>query len=219
MNPDRNAVYWSLPLGSWFATRIRVSVFFPLLILILAASRRLGSIEVGLVFGLVLFLSVLLHEFGHVIAARTSGGDGDEILITPFGGLAACMPAPTFSSRFRTVAGGPFVNLVLCLFTLPAVVTASSDQTIRDCLNPFVFPSLELSGHSAGTLVEPLLLIVFTANWLLLLINLLPVHPLDGGRMLHVLLQSRLEAYVARTVYLRIGLICGWVMVLAGLML
>ncbi len=218
MNPDRNAVYWSLPLGSWFATRIRVSVFFPLLILVLAASRRLGSIEVGLTFGLVLFLSVLLHEFGHVIAARMTGGDGDEILITPFGGLATCNPAPTFASRFGSVAGGPLVNLALCILTLPAVVTTSSEM-LRDCLNPFVFPSLEVSADSVTSLVEPLLLIVFTANWLLLLINLLPVHPLDGGRMLHVLLQSRMESYVARSVYLRIGLICGWVMVLAGLLL
>ena len=217
MNPDRNAVYWSLPLGSWFSTQIRVSVFFPLLILMLAASKRLGSIEVGLAFGLVLFFSVLLHEFGHVIAARMTGGDGDEILITPFGGLAFCMPAPTFSSRFRTVAGGPLVNLALCALTLPAVVTLSSEQAIRDFLNPFVFPTLELSGASASTLIQPLLLIVFTANWLLLLINLLPVHPLDGGRMLHLLLQSRMEGPAGRTIYLRIGLICGWVMVLAGL--
>jgi len=217
MNPDRNAVYWSLPLGNWFSTQIRVSVFFPLLILMLAASKRLGSIEVGLAFGLVLFVSVLLHEFGHVIASRMTGGDGDEILITPFGGLAFCMPAPTFSSRFRTVAGGPLVNLALCALTLPAVVTSSSEQTIRDCLNPFIFPTLELSGTSAGMLIQSLLLIVFTANWLLLLINLLPVHPLDGGRMLHILLQSRMEAPVGRTVYLRIGLICGWVMVLVGL--
>lgn len=219
MNSDRNAVYWSLPLGSWFATRIRVSVFFLLLILVLAATRRLGSVEVGLAFGLVLFLSVLLHEFGHVIAARMTGGDGDEILITPFGGLAFCMPAPTFSSRFRTAAGGPLVNLALCALTLPAVVTASSERTIRECFDPFTFPTIELSGVSAATLIQPMLLIVFTANWLLLLINLLPVHPLDGGRMLHVLLQTRLDGFAARTVYLRVGLITGWLMVLAGLVL
>jgi stage IV sporulation protein FB len=217
MNPDRNAVYWSLPLGSWFSTHIRVSVFFPLLVLVLAASGRLGSLEVGLTFGLVLFLSVLLHEFGHVISARMTGGDGEDILITPFGGLAFCVPAPTFSSRFRTATGGPLVNLALCALTLPAVVTSSSEQEIRDCFNPFVFPSLELSGESAGSLVQPLLLIVFTANWLLLLINLLPVHPLDGGRMLHLLLQSRFDGIVARSIYLRIGLICGWGMVLVGL--
>ncbi|MHC4876558.1 MAG: site-2 protease family protein [Planctomycetota bacterium] len=218
MNPDRNAVYWSLPLGSWFATRIRVSVFFPLLVLLLAASQRLGSIEVGLTFGLVLFISVLLHEFGHVIAARMTGGDGEEILITPFGGLATCNPAPTFSSRFGSVAGGPLVNLSLCMLTLPAILTTSR-ETLRDCLNPFVFPSLELTADSVAALVEPLLLIVFTANWLLLLINLLPVHPLDGGRMLYILLQARMESYVARSVYLRTGLICGWVMVLVGLLL
>lgn len=217
MNPDRNAVYWSVPLGRWFSTNIRVSLFFPLLVLCLAASGRLGSIEVGLTFGLVLFLSVLLHEFGHVIAARMTGGDAEDILITPFGGLAFCMPAPNLSSRFRTTAGGPLVNLALCALTLPAVVTSSSEQTIRDCFNPFIFPTLELSTASASTLIQPLLLIVFTANWLLLLINLLPVHPLDGGRMLHVLLQSRMEGIVARTYYLRVGLICGWLMVLAGL--
>ena len=211
MNPDRNAFHWSLPLGTWFAVRVRVSVFFLLILLVLC--HRLESVQLGLVFGAVLFLSVLFHEFGHVFAARTTGGDGDEILITPFGGLATCMPAPTFASRFGTVAGGPLVNLVLCLITLLPVVQS---QHTAACLNPFVFPNVTLSG-SVQDVVPALLLMLFKANWILLLINLLPVHPLDGGRMLYLALSAKLESFVARTVYLRIGAFCGLVFLIAGL--
>ncbi len=59
---------------------------------------------------------------------------------------------------------------------------------------------------------------LFKANWLLLLINLLPVHPLDGGRMLSLALHSKLDGFVARTVYLRIGAIVGVGFVIAGVL-
>lgn len=212
MNTDRNAFSWSLPLGTWFAVRVRISVFFLLIMLVLC--HRLGSVSLGLTFGGILFLSVLFHEFGHVFAARTTGGDGDEILITPLGGLAMCMPAPTFVSRFGTVAGGPLVNLILCLITLLPVL--QSPHT-ADCLHPFVFPNIVLGG-SVQQVIPALLLMLFMANWLLLLINLLPVHPLDGGRMLYLLLSAKLESFVARTVYLRIGAFCGLIFLIAGLL-
>lgn len=214
MNQDRNAVYWSIPLGTWFAVQLRLSVFF--LILVLFFCHRLESWPLGVTFSLVLFFSVLLHEFGHVIAARATGGDGDEIIITPFGGLATCAPAPTFTSRFGTVAGGPLVNLVLCLIALIPVMRESS--AIRSaCFNPFDFPAVNVSGLSGSEWVAPLFVLLFKANWLLLLINLLPVHPLDGGRMLRHALTAKLEAYVARNVYLTIGAICGLMLLGFGL--
>ena len=212
MNPDRSVAFWSLPLGSWFAVRMRMSIFFPLLAL--ALCYRLGTPVVGLSFALVLFVSVVAHEFGHVLAARVTGGDGDEILLTPMGGLAFCYPAPTFQSKFWTVAGGPLVNVGLCLIALLQVLNSAHAAA---CFNPFEFPPIEMSG-GASVIVPALGLMLFKANWLLLLINLVPVHPLDGGRMLKLVLNSRFDAFVARTWYLRAGAIVGVTMLVCGLM-
>lgn len=213
MNSDRSIAFWSLPLGSWFAVRVRMSIFFPLLAM--ALCFRLGSPAVGLSFALILFISVVAHEFGHVLAARITGGDGDEILLTPMGGLAFCYPAPTFQSKFWTVAGGPLVNVCLCLIALLQVLNSPH---VAASFNPFEFPPVTMSG-GASVVVPSLCLMLFKANWLLLLINLIPVHPLDGGRMLQLVLNSQFDAFVARTWYLRAGAIVGVTMLIAGLML
>ena len=63
----------------------------------------------------ILFGIVLLHEFGHCFAARWTGGDAQEIMMTPLGGLAMTMSRNHWWSRFVTVAGGPLVNVGLCL--------------------------------------------------------------------------------------------------------
>lgn len=214
MNPDRNIFQWSIPLGRWFAVQVKLSVFFLLIAMVLVF--RLGDWRIGATFGLMLFISVLLHEFGHVFAARITGGDGNEILITPFGGLAMCVPASTLSSQFWTTAGGPIVNSGFCLVTLMHVI--QSPHT-GDCFNPFVFPEVTLADKSFMQAVPDLLIILFVTNWILLLLNLLPVHPLDGGRMLHTVLSSRLDRFVARSVYLKAGSITGVVLLVGGLML
>lgn len=212
MNSDRSVAFWSLPLGSWFPVRVRMCIFFPLLAL--ALCYRLGTPAVGLSFALVLFISVVAHEFGHVLAARVTGGDGDEILLTPMGGLAFCYPAPTFQSKFWTVAGGPLVNIGFCLIALVQVLNSAN---AAQWFNPFEFPEVSMAGGPA-VVVPTLGLMLFKANWLLLLINLVPVHPLDGGRMLQLLLSARLNSDLARAWYLRAGAMVGVVMLVSGLM-
>ena len=98
------------------------------------------------------------------------------------------MPAATTKSRFWTIAGGPAVNVVLCLLTLPQIVQSGQ---LADCLNPFVFPAVTSANGSLTA--ASIVIMLFATNWLLLLINLLPVYPLDGGRMLYTLMSARLE--------------------------
>lgn len=233
MNHRDSPLYWSFPVGTWFATDVRISVFFPLLLL-------LFCFQLGLLLGLVvaglLFVSVVLHEFGHVIAARRTGGSGSEILIWPLGGLASVQPAATFASRFLTAAAGPAVNLTLCLITLwhvlnvppPALAppvnsvesTASSDDAARrsitrDALNPLVMPAVDLTDD----VLSAVLVLLFALNWTLLLVNLIPVYPLDGGRMLQSVLSSRMGHETATDVYIKVGLFFAFVMMLGGLLL
>src|SRR5687768_14584198 len=80
--------------------------------------------DAAMLMGL-LFLSVLLHEFGHCFAARYMDGEADEILLWPLGGLAMCRSLPhTPLAHFVVAAGGPLVTLGLCLISAGALFFA-----------------------------------------------------------------------------------------------
>lgn len=207
MHSRESFLHWSFPLGTWFATQVRVSVYFPLIVL--AICWRLPDWRLGLVVSAVLFVSVLLHEFGHVVAARMTGGGANEILIWPLGGLAMVQPANTFASQFLTILAGPLVNLALCLLTLWPVLQSG---TTGLAFNPLALPIPRLSGNWAGDL----LLLTFALNWVLLLVNLVPAVPLDGGRMLRSVLGLHYGHSTATEVTIKLGLGLSVILMIAG---
>jgi Zn-dependent protease len=157
----------------------------------------------------VTFLSILLHEFGHVFAARGVGGDSDEIILWPLGGLAQCDLPPTPRAHLLTALAGPFVNLGLCVLTAAFL----AGQLIAPPVNlittdPF-FPPLEnwSTGERATAWYMLLAGRIFWVNWFLFLLNLLPAFPLDGGRALHAVLWSRGDesAAAGSTAYVGFG--------------
>jgi stage IV sporulation protein FB len=208
MNSYRSPLYWSFPCGTWFQTQVRISVFLPVFLLLLC--WRLENLQLGLVFGGVFFFSVLLHEFGHVIAARMTGGNGDEILIWPFGGLAFVRPAGTFRSQLLTPMAGPLFNLLVCLITLSPLVLNGRTAGL---FNLFTFPISQLS----DAVFLDVLVLIFRANFLLLAINLIPVYPLDGGQMLKAVLSNRLDREIANDIYIKSGMIVGLLALIGGL--
>ena len=208
MNNRESPLFWSFPCGNWFATRVRVSFYFPLLILVICL--QLKDFQLGLLFSGILFLTVVFHEFGHVVAARRTGGSGREILIWPLGGLAFVQPADTLRSQLMTTAGGPLVNILLCCVTLPY---AWNSPHWTAAINPLELPRVEVAANP----VEAVLLLTFCANWMLTLVNLIPVYPLDGGRLLQTLLATRLGGDVGTGVYLRVGCVVAVIGMFAGL--
>ncbi|HUA67732.1 MAG TPA: M50 family metallopeptidase [Candidatus Saccharimonadales bacterium] len=122
---------------------------------------------------LALFLIVLIHEFGHQLACRQVGGSTHDIVLFPFGGVAYVMPPQRPGAQLWSIAAGPLVNVVL----VPIL-------TITLFL---------LGGHPSLYSVEPN---VFTAfindvwfiNLGLLIFNMMPIYPLDGGQILRSLL-------------------------------
>jgi len=202
--------FWPIPCGTWFATRVFVSAWLPLLAFVIC--WRLDDWRLGLVFTGVFLVSILFHEFGHVVAARMGGSRADEILIWPFGGLAFIEPGETLRSRLFTPAAGPLVNLVLCGLSLKAVLDS---PYASDAFHPLIVPNVGLSGE----LLSDLLVLTFTANWILLLVNLLPVYPLDGGQILQTALTSRWGNQTGIEVYVRVGMGIGLVAMFAGLMI
>ena len=73
----------------------------------------------------ILFVSVLLHEFGHIFGARIMGGQGDDILIWPLGGLAFAAPPRRPWPSLVCTACGPLVNVLICIVTAIALVALS----------------------------------------------------------------------------------------------
>ena len=120
---------------------------------------------------LALFAIVTLHEFGHSLACRQVGGNAERIVLWPLGGVAYVDPPQRPGATLWSIAAGPLVNVVLV---------------------PVLF-GLMLIGGSAGLAetspdASAWLGMVFTINVVLLVFNLLPVYPLDGGQILRSLL-------------------------------
>lgn len=210
MNRD-SLQYWSLSCGTWFDTQVRVSIFLiPVLAIV---GYQLGSLKLGLIFCTLYFLAILMHEFGHVVAARQTGGNGNEILVWPLGGLAFVQPSESFASQMMTTAAGPLVNFAMCAITLWPVWSAGH---LPEAFYPLRIPVIALEG---STIVSDLLLLVFCTNWVLLAINLLPVFPLDGGKMVQVCLRSRYGTEGALDLSMKIGYVAAAIAMGAGLAL
>jgi stage IV sporulation protein FB len=138
----RDPMTWSFPLGRMFGIAVRVHVFFPVVVLgvILRAYTQKDSTvtlgEAGLLM-LLLFVSVLLHEFGHCFAARSVDGDASEVLLWPLGGLAYCDLPHTPRAHLITALGGPAVNLVLCMVAAGALAFAQLAPPLNPLAAPF----------------------------------------------------------------------------------
>lgn len=185
---------FGFPIGTLWGARIRVS---PLYLLLLLWFVGLHGWQVGLLAFAVLSVTILLHEYGHVFAARLTGGDADEVILWPLGGLALCRRAPTFQSEFLTPAAGPLVNLALCVLTWTWVYSTSATD-FQMAIDPLRFPSLEMNQG----IFHVLMMLTFTLNWKLFLLNLVPILPLDGSSMWHAVARKRWEPIVAKSAML-----------------
>ncbi|HSH39708.1 MAG TPA: site-2 protease family protein [Chthoniobacterales bacterium] len=120
---------------------------------------------------LVLFGIVLMHEFGHALACRQVGGHADHIVLWPFGGIAFVRPPARPGAELWSIAAGPLVNVVLLpvlmLLHVFAVQAGWPDRM------PDVYQLIRMTNY---------------INLALLVFNLLPIYPLDGGQILRALL-------------------------------
>jgi len=118
-----------------------------------------------------LFVIVLLHEFGHAFACRSVGGRAEQIVLWPLGGLAFVDPPPRPGAVLWSIVAGPLVNVIL-------------------------FPLLEFAAVATGRLgwidLSPdghrMLVNLWRINLGLLIFNLMPFFPLDGGQIVRALL-------------------------------
>ncbi len=195
-----NPMSWSLPVGRLLGIAVRVHLIFLLFIvieLLRAGLTQTTAIGLGFMFMALtigsLFGIVLLHEFGHCLACRRVGGEADEILMWPLGGLAFCRPPQRWQAHLVTAVGGPMVNVLICAILVPVLGLLTGqwwEVAIPNPFNPTGLISAQINGFTPWWLTA-----LFLTNWLsivLLLFNLLPIFPLDGGRIVQALLWPRL---------------------------
>lgn len=179
---------WTVSLGRWWNVHVRLHMFFCLFaaFAVYLTSYPFDSPNwLGIGCVAALFVSVLLHEIGHVVIARRMGGIADDIVIGPLGGLSAVRVPYEPQSELVALMAGTLVNIALCFVTaLALAIIQSQDADLIAMLRP----SVSYLGSTQELTTVAVLKLVFWVNWSLILVNLIPAFPFDGGRSLHAVL-------------------------------
>jgi Zn-dependent protease/CBS domain-containing protein len=202
----------SFRIGRLLGIDVKVHWTFFLLLAFFAYAGYQGSgtIAGALVATLVivaLFLCVLLHEFGHSIVAQRLGIEVPDITLLPIGGVARLKTLPERPwDEVKIAIAGPLVNVVLApIFFAVALALGSG---------PFDPANILTGGGSVGQVFSYLGLI----NVALVVFNLIPAFPMDGGRVLRGLLATRLGPVRATDIASTVGQVFAVGFFLVGLL-
>lgn len=163
----------AIPLGRVAGINLFLhwSWFLVAAIEIQSRSGSYSSIVWNILEYLAIFAIVLLHEFGHALACRQVGGTAKQIILWPLGGIAYVDPPQRPGATLWSIAAGPLVNVALI---------------------PILWGALHVGGAAGWEDSMPnvvhLVTAVFWINVVILAFNLLPIYPLDGGKILWALL-------------------------------
>ncbi len=196
---------WSLTIGRFGETAVKIHVTFLLLLAWIGFSawRQQGPIAArdSVVFIVLLFVCVLLHEFGHILAARRFGIKTPEVTLLPIGGVASMQSLPEKPQQELIVAiAGPAVNLAIAILLL--IIVGGIGEADFAGLDD---PRLSFLARLAA------------ANLFLAVFNLVPAFPMDGGRVLRALLAMRYGQFKATQIAASIGQAFAFVLGFLGL--
>jgi Zn-dependent protease len=182
----RDFAAWSVGLGSWRGVQIRLHAIFLVfgVLTLYVSTREPGSaiVAYGLLSLFILLLSVLAHEIGHCYAAAQVGGSTDQIVLVPWGGLTSpTVPREPQHELVMSLAG-PLVNFSIWFVILPVLLVTSEN------VPGLLYPLEPVEILEGGSPVIVGLKLAFWINWVLVLVNLIPAFPMDGGRIFRSLL-------------------------------
>jgi Zn-dependent protease/CBS domain-containing protein len=184
---------WSITLGSFKGTAVRVHVTLLLFLawIGMAAFQRGGAEAAGqsVLFIALIFLCVVLHEFGHILTARQFGIRSSEVTLLPIGGVAnmEAMPQKPYQELLIALAG-PAVNIAIA----GALLAVSGAFNLDDAAH-ISDPSISIVERLAAT------------NVFLAMFNMIPAFPMDGGRVLRAALAMWLGQGAATRIAAQIG--------------
>ncbi|MEA2723381.1 MAG: hypothetical protein QOH59_1152 [Gemmatimonadales bacterium] len=196
---------WVYSIGRIAGTEIKVHLTFVLFLIWWTldgyqAGGPTGALRAALLL-LALFACILLHEFGHILMARRFGVRTPDVILLPIGGVARLERIPDEPRQELLIAlAGPAVTAVLALiFYLMLRLTGGNAEV--DQLSP----------------IAPFLSQLLVTNVWLLLFNLIPAFPMDGGRVLRALLATRLGLVQGTRIAAKLGQTLAIVGGLAGI--
>jgi len=198
---------WSFKIGKLFGIDVYMHVTFLLLLGFIGVShwmqtRELAAALAGVGFFTALFACVLLHEFGHALTARRFGIKTRDITLLPIGGLARLERMPEKPMQELWVAlAGPAVNVVIAAGIFAWLAATSA-----------LVPVDQLSITGGSFLAR-----LAAVNVFLVLFNLLPAFPMDGGRVVRALLATRMDYARATNIAARLGQFMAFVFGFVGL--
>jgi Zn-dependent protease/CBS domain-containing protein len=171
---------WSLTIGRFGATIIRVHLTFFLLLAWIGLSAwqkgGLPAAGVSVLFIVLIFACVVLHEFGHILMARRFGIETPDVILLPIGGVARMPRMPEKPAQELAVAiAGPMVNIAIAFLIFLALGTIEPDSLSR-----IDDPRISFLARLGAV------------NLFLVIFNMIPAFPMDGGRVLHALLAIKL---------------------------
>ena len=214
----------SLPLLRLFGIRVGVNYSWFLILFVvifvlwdsLSTTLDRGSTTVyavAVVAALSFFASILLHEMGHALAARREGIEVAGIDLFLFGGVMR-MNRDTDSpgAEFRVAVAGPLVTLAIVVVAAAVAVLLAGGDSFWD--------AARLSGRASATPVEVVISLLVSMNLFLLVFNLVPAFPLDGGRIARaVAWRITGDRHRATRFAARIGIGFGVMLMAAGVLL
>ncbi|PDT81410.1 site-2 protease family protein [Sinorhizobium sp. BJ1] len=185
---------WSFRIGTIAGTALRVHVTFALLLVwIWVMHYRAGGTAAaleGIAFVLAVFACVILHEFGHIAAARQFGIKTPDITLLPIGGVARLERMPEEpGAEFVIAIAGPLVNVAIAGVIILFLRTSVGMEQLAGIEDPHMSFLSRLAG----------------VNIFLVLFNMIPAFPMDGGRVLRAALASRLSWSRATQIAAMIG--------------
>jgi stage IV sporulation protein FB len=195
---------WSYRIARIAGIDVKIHITFLLLLAYFGVSdwRDGGAYQgvLSMAFILLLFLCVLLHEFGHAMAGRHYGIRTPDITLLPIGGVARMQAIPEKPwQEFVIAVSGPAVNVAI----------AGGLWVVL-----FLFPNLLDEAHPVSSEILPNLM---TINLALLAFNMIPAFPMDGGRVLRALLAMKLNYLKATKIAARTGQVLAVGFVIVGL--
>ena len=200
---------WSIKIGQYRGIGVYVHATFLLLLALVGYlywqdSKDLWKTAEGVLFILALFGCVLLHEFGHALAAAGYGIKTKDITLLPIGGVARLerMPREPLQELWVAVAG-PLVNVVIAIAIAVWLLLRSA------------FEPLEVLSITKGDFLYRIMLV----NIILVVFNMLPAFPMDGGRVLRALLATRLNYVQATQIAANVGQAMALLFGLAGILM
>lgn len=204
----------SLELGTYAGIKVRIHwTFWLLIVWIVLREIFLGNSFVSMLWSTAfigfLFFCVVLHEYGHALTARRFGVKTENITLLPIGGVASLEEMPENPMQeFLVAIAGPMVNVVIAIilyFLVPIGMYTS-------------MPAEELQQALSTINGQNFLFYLFSANVMLVLFNILPAFPMDGGRVFRALLSMNMNRVKATRIAAATGQFLAFLFFIIGLL-